>query len=766
MSRLMRPRAFLEAAALGLIFAAPAQSQSPGEPLSIVPQPMAIKRLSARFSLNRQTVIAATDEEARRIAELFNEHLLQTYGFKLPIKPGQPRASSVIIFTRDSSRALPAESYRLMVQARAIKLTGQGAGLFYGAQSLIQLLPAREKLPLTIPGVEITDQPRFRYRGMHLDVGRHFFPVPFIRKYLDLMAQYKLNYFHWHLTEDQGWRIEIKQYPKLTEVGAWRKETVKERQLNPYVGDSTPHGGYYTQEEVKAVVAYARERFITIVPEIEMPGHSQAALAAYPELSCTGGPFEVSTTWGVHREVYCPKEETFTFLQNVLTEVMALFPGPYVHIGGDECPKDRWKQCAHCQALIQREGLKDEDGLQSYFIRRIERFLNANGKQLIGWDEILEGGLAPRATVMSWRGERGGIEAARQRHDVVMTPTGYCYFDYGQGDPQREPLHIGGYLPLKKVYGYDPVPAELQPAERKHILGAQGNVWTEYLKTPAQVEYMAFPRLLALAEVVWSPAESKDYDGFLRRLPAQLARLEKQQVSFRIPEPDGLQDHLTTAERVSVRLSSYLPGSRIHYTLDGSEPDERSPVYRRPFGVALLPEQKITLQARVVTPRGRRSVVYRTALQRRSPKEAVSYTGNRPGLVFTLAEGRFASVRELGQAAARTSGETRSFDLGQFQRQTNYGVTFEGYLRVPVGGVYQFSLEADDGAALIIDDEVVVSSDSPRVGPALEGRVALKPGVHRIKLSYFQRGGEAALRLWWARQGRKLEPLPERLLFH
>jgi hexosaminidase len=343
-------------------------------------------------------------------------------------------------------------------------------------------------------------------------------PKEFILKYLDYMAFHKLNTFHWHLTEDQGWRIEIKKFPRLTEVGSVRKETlVGHYGSNSY--DGKPAGGFYTQEEVKEIVAYASDRFITVVPEIEMPGHALAALASYPELGCTGGPYEVGTTWGVFDDVYCAgNAKTDTFLMDVLKEVIPLFPGEYFHIGGDECPKTRWKECPVCKQKMKEEGLKTEHELQSYFVQRMERFLNENGKKLIGWDEILEGGLAPNAAVMSWRGEDGGIAAARERHYVVMTPGEYCYLDHYQADPITEPLAIGGYLPLKKLYGYEPIPAILSKEEAKYVLGAQGNVWTEYMQTPAQVEYMVFPRAAALAEVVWSPKGARDFDGFKTRL--------------------------------------------------------------------------------------------------------------------------------------------------------------------------------------------------------------------------------------------------------
>jgi len=398
-------------------------------------------------------------------------------------------------------QGLPAEEYALKVSpGKIVVVGGSAAGVFYGIQTLIQAESGQKKLP----GMTVRDQPAFAYRGMHLDVCRHFFDVAFVKRYLDLMAEHKMNRFHWHLTEDQGWRIEIKRYPRLTEFGAWRNAS----QVGPYGDqrfDSTRYGGFYTQDEVRDIVAYAAARHITVIPEIELPGHARAALAAYPELSCRGAELPVATGWGVFDDVYCAGDDrVFTFLEGVLDEVMALFPGEYIHIGGDECPKTRWHDCARCQARIKSEGLDDEHALQSYFIRRIEAYLNARGRQIIGWDEILEGGLAPNATVMSWRGEAGGIAAAKAGHDAIMTPGQPCYWDHYQAKDPGEPHAIGGFNPVDAVFMYNPVPGELSDQDAKHILGAQANLWTEYILTPEHAEYMILPRQFALAEVLWT----------------------------------------------------------------------------------------------------------------------------------------------------------------------------------------------------------------------------------------------------------------------
>jgi hexosaminidase len=497
----------------------------------IIPAPVQLKSHDGHVTWNKSlTLVAKTETEKN------NAVLLQAFFSSKNIQANIKTTSldkNKITFTEIVDSNLGKEGYALNANANGIAIqANSGAGLFYGLQSFLQLVSSDGK---QFPFVEVTDYPRFAYRGMHLDVGRHMFPPAFIKKYIDLMAHHKYNRFHWHLTEDQGWRIEIKKYPKLQEVGAFRNETLVGHASpanNTY--DGKRYGGFYTQEEVKEIVKYAADRHITVIPEIEMPGHSLAALAAYPNLGCTGGPYEVAKKWGVFPDVYCAgKEETFTFLQDVLDEVLALFPSQYIHIGGDESPKDRWKVCPLCQERIQKEKLKDEDELQSYFIQRMEKYLNSKGRQIIGWDEILEGGLAPNATVMSWRGEQGGISAAQQNHDVVMTPGNWCYFDHYQHEPKtEEPLAIGGLTPVSEVYAYEPVPKDLSPEQQKHILGAQANVWTEYMETTDYVEYMVYPRACAMAEVLWSSPQNKNYDDFLKRMGPHLKRLDEWKVNY------------------------------------------------------------------------------------------------------------------------------------------------------------------------------------------------------------------------------------------
>ncbi len=436
--------------------------------------------------------------------------------------------------------SIPLEGYTLSVTEKNIEIgCSTPAGFFYALATLRQMLPVAvyggymDGAQWRVACVKIEDSPRFAYRGSHLDCCRHFMPIEFVYKHIDLMSQYKLNRFHWHLTDDQGWRIEIKKYPKLTEVGAWRDSTViGHYKSRPVVYDHVKVGGFYTQEQVREVVAYAAARNITVIPEIELPGHALAAITAYPWLSCgLKEQYAVAGTWGVFEDVFCPREETMKFFEDVLTEVIELFPGQYIHIGGDECPKTAWKRCPHCQALIKKEGLKDEHQLQSWVTHRMDAFVASKGRTIIGWDEILEGGVSPNAVVHSWRGYQGGIEAAGQKHMVVMSPHKKCYLDYYQEPAENAPLAIGGFIPLDSVYLFEPVPPQLSRDEQEYIWGPQANCWTEYMKTPAHVEYMLYPRLVALAEVGWTPAGRKDLDSFHGRIQTEFDRFDRMGVN-------------------------------------------------------------------------------------------------------------------------------------------------------------------------------------------------------------------------------------------
>lgn len=499
----------------------------------IIPEPQNVTLNNDRFELTWQTLIKTNSPQSDIAAKILNDYLLLITGRKLLVNsvPAYLVRTEIHITETGPDTEHP-EKYFLSVSNNLIELKGDAQGIMRGIYGLIQLIPVDEKEKM-IQGLEITDYPKFSYRGMHLDVCRHFFSKEEVKRYIDFLALYKFNYFHWHLTDDQGWRIEIKKYPKLTEIGAYRNGTlIGHAGKKPKEYDNIRYSGFYTQEEIKEIIAYANERKITVIPEIEMPGHSLAAVTSYPGLSCTGGPFEVAKEWGVFKDVFCTKEETFNFLEDVLSEVAELFPSPFIHIGGDECPKDRWKNCPVCQKRIKDENLKDENELQSYFITRIEKFLNSKGKTIIGWDEILEGGLAPNAVVMSWRGTEGGIEAAKMNHYVIMTPVSHCYFDYYQGNKETEPLAIGGFTPVEKVYAFNPVPEILNDEEKNFIIGAQANLWTEYIPAFSHVEYMLFPRITALSEVVWSYPKERNFENFKSRLINHFKLLDLLKINY------------------------------------------------------------------------------------------------------------------------------------------------------------------------------------------------------------------------------------------
>ena len=490
----------------------------------IIPYPNSVKLTGEIFSLENRTSIWINEMDLPALegmVKFLNSMMVNTLGARLEVTKISTRDPQIILRINKELVQLGEEGYHLVIDKKRILIESASVqGVFYGIQSLRQVLPVEgSQVTVGIKGVEIYDKPRFPWRGLLLDVSRHFMPVDFIKKYLDYMAMHKLNTFQWHLTDDQGWRLEIKKYPKLTGIGSWREETlIGHYQDQPRQYDGLKYGGFYTQEEIREIVAYAGERGITIVPEFELPGHAQAAIAAYPELGVTGENVSVRKIWGISPYLFNIDESTFDFIKDVLAEVISLFPGEFIHIGGDEAIKDQWKASDNIQTRMKELGIKDEQALQSWFIQRIDSFLLSHHKRLIGWDEILEGGLAPNAAIMSWRGEVGGIEAARAGHDVVMTPTDYCYFDYYQAEKDHEPLAIGGYLPLSRVYGYDPVPKILTPQETGHILGVQANVWTEYMATPAQVEYMIFPRIAALSEIAWTFPSNKNWHGFQQRL--------------------------------------------------------------------------------------------------------------------------------------------------------------------------------------------------------------------------------------------------------
>ncbi|MDO3627700.1 family 20 glycosylhydrolase [Mucilaginibacter sp. BT774] len=728
--------------------------------MGIVPAPVSVKKASGEFILGQQTILLA-DSLNNKAVNFFTEYIHSKLNLRndAKINTGESVANS-IVFTEKGTEGLPDQGYRLTITPQQVIIAGRGAGLFYGIQTLLQLIPVDHGATIKLQCAQIEDYPRFGYRGFMLDVCRHFFSVEFVKKTIDMMAYYKLNNFHWHLTDDQGWRIEIKKYPRLTEIGSKRAQTVigNYHDRTPQQFDNTPYGGFYTQDQIREVVKYAADRYITVVPEIEMPGHSMAALAAYPELSCDPGKtYKTYETWGVVKDVYCPSDKTFDFLQDVLTEVMELFPSRYIHIGGDEVPKEAWKNSAFCQKLIKKLKLKNEEELQSYFIQRIEKFVNSKGRSIIGWDEILEGGLSPNATVMSWRGEEGGIAAARQGHNVIMTPgNGGLYLDHAQSRI-GEPLSIGGYTPLSATYSYNPTPAALNADQQKFVMGVQANLWTEYIPTEPKVEYMLYPRLLALSEVAWSPLANKNFKNFSEaRLPNQLAFLDKNNYNYRVPSVIGTQqDTIMFGSSLNVALKSPVAGAKIYYTIDSYTPRETDIEYHSPMTYDVPQDQYRDLQTIVITPSGKRSQVTHTVMYNKAPLAPVAYQGNATGLKYQYMQGTFTSTNDLTKAAVIDSGIAKSFNLSVLKKNNpGFGVIYNGFIRIDADGLYQFSTRSDDGSVLVIDDQPVVNNDGKHPIAEQGGAVALQKGYHKFTLKYFDAGAVSALRVYMTTPGK------------
>jgi hexosaminidase len=747
-------------------------AQDNGPNMGIIPAPVSIKKSTGTFTLSRQTAIVADSPDNKAVLFLADYlHSKKMLNIQPKANGGDAVANSIVL-TSSGTDGLPAEGYRLTITPERITIAGKGAGLFYGIQTLIQLIPAEGMASLSLPCVQIEDYPRFGYRGMMLDVCRHFFSVEFVKKYIDLIAAYKFNTFHWHLTDDQGWRIEIKKYPRLTTIGSQRAQTVigNYHDRTPQQYDNTPYGGFYTQDQIRDVVKYAADRYITIIPEIEMPGHSEAALAAYPELSCDPSrTYKVSETWGVFYDVYCPSEKTFTFLQDVLTEVMDLFPSKYIHIGGDEVPKNVWKESPFCQKLIKKLKLKNEEGLQSYFIQRMEKFVNSKGRSIIGWDEILEGGLSPNATVMSWRGEAGGIAAAQQNHDVIMTPgSGGLYLDAAQGKLSDEPVGIGGYSPLQKTYSYNPTPPSLTTDQQKHILGAQANLWTEYIATEAKADYMLLPRLLAVSELNWTPLANKNFNDFANiRLPYHLAWLDKNNFDYRVPPAIGAKDTIVFGSQLNAQLKPSVVGATVFYTIDSYTPRETDLIYSTPLSYNVPQDQFRELETIVITPSGKRSVVTHTVMWNKSPLPPVNYNGTTSGLKYELYSGTFTSTADLDKSVAIDTGIVKSFNQAAIKKSSlAFGVIYNGFIRIDNDGVYNFSTQSDDGSVLLIDDVPVVNNDGKHGSLEQGGSIPLQKGFHRFTLKYYNVGTTASLHVYLTIPGKpKGELSPDELYY-
>lgn len=708
--------------------------------INIIPTPQSLVQHDGFFRLGSNTAIAAASPEAKTVAEFFAAKMRTATGLNIQVA----EKGNIQLSVDPSLDVANDEGYTLDVtKDGAVVVAKTAQGLFYGMQSFLQLLPAEIESPSKVngiawqaPAVSIKDAPRFGYRGIMLDPCRHFMPVENVKKYLDVLSLFKMNRMHWHLTDDQGWRIEIKKYPKLTEIASKRID-----------GEGTEHSGYYTQEEIKEIVKYAADRFITVVPELELPGHEMAAIAAYPNLSCKGEQGTPRVIWGVEDIVMCPgKEDMFIFLQDVIDEMVPLFPSEYFHIGGDECPKISWKNCPLCQKRIKEEGLKAdskhsaEERLQSYVIQRMEKYLATKGKKIIGWDEILEGGLAPSATVMSWRGEDGGIAAALMDHTVIMTPGGNgMYLDAYQGDSKIEPVTIGGYTLLEKTYSYDPIPDTLVAmGKSNYILGVQGNTWSEYMYDEAKRDYMVFPRILAVAEIGWTNLDRKDYKDFERRIENAYVRLDGHAINYHIPQPEqpnGSCNFVAFTDKASLEFKTTRPIKMV-YTLDGSEPTPASTAYTAPIEIT----ETTTLKIASVLPSGKMSPIRTIQVEKQSLAPAKEVAKTTPGLNMEVTDGMYLNVKEL-EAAQKETKKSVIKDLKEIRsvvktsesmRGVNqYAAVATGYVNIPEDGVYFISSDLEE---VWIDGKLLVNNGGEvKRFSRHDSSVALAKGLHEIK---------------------------------
>ena len=732
--------------------------------INVIPIPVKVSEQRGEFTLPQNINIQYNTDEGKAIAGYLAGKLKTSTGYTVNV--GNKKGNVTINI--NPKLKMHNEGYQLQVTAKGVNIKAKtGKGAFYGMQTFLQLLPAEVESANVVKGVKwvaqccnIDDYPRFGYRGFHLDPCRHFITVENVKKQIDLMASLKVNTMHFHLTEDQGWRIEIKKYPKLTSIGSIRKE-----------GDGSYYGGFYTQEQIKDIVSYAAKRYITVIPEVDLPGHMMAAISAYPELSCKGEQWSLRTVWGVEDIVMCPgKELMFNFLDDVFKEMVPLFPGKYFHIGGDECPKTSWKTCPTCQKRIADEHLQADDKhtaeqkLQSYVIKRVEKMLEKYGKSIIGWDEILEGGLSENATVMSWRGIDGGIEAAKQGHDVIMTPgSGGMYLDWYQGDPRIEPITIpSASFPMSNTYGFDPVPDVIREAGLgKHVLGVQCNNWSEYMYSNAKMEYMMYPRSLALAEVAWSPLSRKNYTDFCKRLDANVVRLDQRHVNYHIPLPEqpfGSCDKVIITKDTDLTFTTTRPMKMV-YTLDGTKPTPASTVYTQPIKVTT----DCVLNIATVLPSGKMSRIRNIVIEKRGFTPAVQVKDVKSGLEMKRIKGYFKHVRELDMADGTWENSIingledvkikQADDARTLRGENCYAAIAEGYINVPEDGVYFVSSRTDQ---VWIDNKLVIDNSGEVKGVShRDNCVALAKGLHPVKYIFIANitGGWPS---WWNEQNIQL----------
>lgn len=722
------------------ISAQAADTKSYNDGINIIPMPQQLTQQQGKFTLSNGTTIGASTTEAKAVANYFAEKISHATGYNIPVK-----ASGKIQLTINKSSKLGQEGYQLEVTPKAVKIRAATAqGLFYGMQSFMQLLPAEIESSTVVKGinwtaqaVKITDKPRFGYRGIHVDPCRHFMSVAEMKKLIDVLAVFKINRLHWHLTEDQGWRIEIKKYPKLTTIGATRID-----------GEGTQYGPYfYTQDEVKDIVKYASDRFVTIIPELEIPGHELSAIAAYPELSCEGKAITPRVIWGVEDVVMCAgKESVFKFLEDVIDEMVQLFPATYFHIGGDECPKASWKKCPLCQKRIQDEGLNDgkhspEELLQTYVVHRVEKYLAKYGKKIIGWDEILEGKPAQTATIMSWRGEAGGINAAIAGHDAIMTPgSNGLYLDHSQGDKKVEPVSIGGYATLAKTYSYNPTPDTLVKINKaSHIIGVQGNVWSEYLYNNDIREYMSFPRELAVAEIGWTNDNRKNYQDFERRINNAYVRLDGHGINYHIPlpeQPEGSCNHVAFLDKATLEFTTTRPETMV-YTTDGTNPTAQSKQYTEP----LVFTNTTNLKIATLLPSGKLSKIRKIFVEKQALAPATQVENKQAGLVMEVTGGNYLSVTAFENSGKsvdsvkvieKTRALTAQVPAPESMRGVKqYAAVATGYVDIPEDGVYYFSSDLEE--VWIDGEKLIDNGGETKRFSRNDNSVALAKGLHPLK---------------------------------
>jgi len=742
-------------------------AQNPTGKSGIIPAPVSLKSYDGQFPLSNKTIIR-TDSVSNKSVRFLLDHLSNNYHLHNALTNNRRNlnhtGSTFIDIICAANPDLPEEGYRLKITPKKITLTGKGAGLFYGVQTLLQLLSDGTNGHYTVPCMDIKDYPRFKYRGLMLDVSRHFFSVEEVKQLIDLMAYYKLNTFHWHLVDIEGWRIEIKKYPKLTSVGGFNVNTVLDGDRDQL--DSVSTGGFYTQQQIREVVRYAQDRFITIVPEIEMPAHSAAALRAYPELKCALP--ENSANLIANNYIYCPSEQTFNFLEDVLTEVISLFPGKYIHIGGDEANKKPWEESPFCQQLMKELHIKDVHELQSYFIKRIEKFLNAKNRDIIGWDEISEGGLAQNATVMVRRGEKAEIAIIKQKHKVIITPgIDGLYFDYSQSNSGFEPISHGTYATtLLNTYSIDPAPPLLTEDEKKFVIGVQGSLWTEHIPTMNKLYYMIIPRIFALSEIAWTPPENKNAKTFFEiSVPKNLYYLEKKGYNFRVPTAFNATDTVMIGSKFTLQNQSTMLHSKTYYTLNGHVPTECDREYTKSLEFLIPKSERRELKTIVISATGKRSVPTRTVMFNYDLFPPVSISGLKTGIIYRTYP---LDPEDTDQVQLITSiGVLNDFHIDSLRNALKkFKIVYEGYINVQADNIYTFFLSAKNNNKLFIDGHSIIDDNGNFSRIENMGAAPLQKGYHKFKLEYTTEGNLTNIPIYFQTIGGERRTIPPDLLFH